>query len=60
VGIDLLNRSLLTSLLPVQAARGVVLAGLNAFPPLRRLVMRAGLEPPAALPSLMRPINFGA
>jgi 2-octaprenyl-6-methoxyphenol hydroxylase len=60
VGIDLLNRSLLTSLLPVQAARGMVLAGLNAFAPLKRLVMRAGLEPPAALPSLMRPINFGA
>jgi 2-octaprenyl-6-methoxyphenol hydroxylase len=55
VGVDLLNRSLLTSLVPVQAARGVVLAGLNAFAPLRRLVMRAGLAPPAALPSLMRP-----
>jgi 2-octaprenyl-6-methoxyphenol hydroxylase len=55
VGVDLLNRSLLTSLVPVQAARGVVLAGLNAFAPLRRLVMRAGLAPPATLPSLMRP-----
>lgn len=55
VGVDLLNRSLLTGLLPVQAARGVLLAGLNAFAPLRRLVMRAGLAPPAALPSLMRP-----
>jgi len=55
VGVDLLNRSLLTSLLPVQAARGVVLAGLNAFAPLRRMVMRAGLAPPAALPRLMRP-----
>ncbi len=55
VGVDLLNRSLLTSLLPVQAARGVFLAGLNAFAPLRRLVMRVGLEPPSALPSLMRP-----
>jgi len=55
VGVDLLNRSLLTSLLPVQAARGLVLAGLNAFAPLRRLVMRAGLAPAAELPSLMRP-----
>ena len=55
VGVDLLNRSLLTGLLPVQAARGVFLAGLNAFAPLRRLVMRVGLEPPSALPSLMRP-----
>jgi len=55
VGVDLLNRSLLTGLLPVQAARGVFMAGLNAFAPLRRLVMRVGLEPPSALPSLMRP-----
>lgn len=55
VGVDLLNRSLLTSLMPIQAARGMVLAGLNAFAPLRRLVMRAGLAPPASLPSLMRP-----
>jgi 2-octaprenyl-6-methoxyphenol hydroxylase len=55
VGVDLLNRSLLTSLIPVQAARGVFLAGLNAFAPLRRLVMRVGLEPPSSLPSLMRP-----
>jgi 2-octaprenyl-6-methoxyphenol hydroxylase len=57
VGVDLLNRSLLTSLLPVQAARGVLLAGLNAFAPLRRLVMRAGLAPPTTLPSLMRPAS---
>ena len=57
VGVDLLNRSLLTSLPPVQAARGLVLAGLNALPPLRRMVMRAGLAPPAALPSLMLPMS---
>ena len=57
VGVDLLNRSLLTGLLPVQAARGAVFAGLNAFAPLRRLVMRVGLEPPSALPSLMRPVE---
>jgi 2-octaprenyl-6-methoxyphenol hydroxylase len=55
VGVDLLNRLLLTSLLPVQAARGLVLHGLNALPPLRRMVMRVGLAPPEALPSLMRP-----
>jgi 2-octaprenyl-6-methoxyphenol hydroxylase len=59
VGVDLLNRSLLTSLLPVQAARGLVLAGLNAFAPLRRLVMRAGLAPASELPSLMRPAPEG-
>lgn len=55
VGIDLLSRSLLSGFLPVQAARGIVSHGLNAFPPLRRLVMRIGMVPPTELPSLMRP-----
>jgi 2-octaprenyl-6-methoxyphenol hydroxylase len=55
-GVDLLSRSLLTSLAPLQAARGLVLHGLKALPPLRRAVMRVGLEPPTALPSLMRPL----
>jgi 2-octaprenyl-6-methoxyphenol hydroxylase len=54
-GIDLLSRSLLSGFLPVQAARGIVSYGLNALPPLRRLVMRIGMEPPTVLPSLMRP-----
>jgi 2-octaprenyl-6-methoxyphenol hydroxylase len=59
VGVDLLTRSLLTSLLPVQAARGLVLHGLNAIGPLRRFAMRAGMTPPNALPSLMRPAASG-
>jgi 2-octaprenyl-6-methoxyphenol hydroxylase len=54
VGVDLLNRSLLTSFVPLQAARGIVLHGLKALAPLRRMVMRVGLEPPSSLPSLMR------
>lgn len=54
VGVDLLNRSLLTDLVPLQAARGIVLHGLNWLPPLRRIVMRIGLEPPSSLPRLMR------
>ncbi len=54
VGVDVLNRSLLTGFVPLQAARGIVLHGLAAFPPLRRMIMRAGLEPPSALPRLMR------
>jgi 2-octaprenyl-6-methoxyphenol hydroxylase len=54
VGVDFLNRSLLTGLVPLQAARGIVLHGLAAFPPLRRIVMRLGLEPPGTLPRLMR------
>lgn len=55
VGVDLLNRSLLSSLVPVQAARGLIMHGLNALPSLRRMVMRVGLAPPVDLPSLMRP-----
>ncbi len=54
VGVDLLNRSLLSNFVPLQAARGIVLHGLNLLPPLRRLVMRVGLEPPNSLPRLMR------
>jgi len=55
VGVDLLSRSLLSSLIPVQAARGLVSHGLKAVPPLRRMVMRLGLTPPTELPTLMRP-----
>jgi 2-octaprenyl-6-methoxyphenol hydroxylase len=54
VGVDLMSRALLTSLPPVQAARGLVLHGLNVLAPLRRAVMRLGLTPPTELPSLMR------
>lgn len=54
VGVDLLNRSLLTSFLPLQAARGLMLHGLKALPPFRRLVMRLGMSTPTELPSLMR------
>jgi 2-octaprenyl-6-methoxyphenol hydroxylase len=54
-GMDLLSRSLLSGFLPLQAARGIVCHGLNALPPLRRLVMRIGMMPPTDLPSLMRP-----
>ncbi len=54
LGVDFLNRSLLTDFVPLQAARGIVLHGVNLFPPLRRMVMRVGLEPPSGLPRLMR------
>jgi 2-octaprenyl-6-methoxyphenol hydroxylase len=54
-GIDLLSRSLLTGFLPLRVARGIISHGLNALPPLRRLVMRIGMTPPTQLPSLMRP-----
>jgi 2-octaprenyl-6-methoxyphenol hydroxylase len=54
IGVDVLSRALLTSLPPVQAARGLVLHGLNTLAPLRRAVMRLGLAPLTELPSLMR------
>ena len=45
LGVDALNRSLLSGLLPVQAAKAVGLAALKALPPLRQAVMREGFEP---------------
>ena len=55
--IDMLNRSLLTGLLPVHLLRGAGIAGLGAFGPLRRLVMREGVSPSSAIPALMRPAD---
>jgi 2-octaprenyl-6-methoxyphenol hydroxylase len=53
--VDLLNRSLLADLLPLNLARGFGVHVLRAFPALKQQVMAAGLQPPGALPSLMRP-----
>lgn len=57
--IDILNRSLLSSLLPVHLARGLGLHALNALAPLRRIVVREGLAPSGATPKLMRPDGGG-
>jgi len=54
VAVDLLNRSLLSSFLPMQLARGFGLHLLNALSPLRRYVMRQGLDAESELPDLMR------
>jgi 2-octaprenyl-6-methoxyphenol hydroxylase len=43
--VDLLNRSLLSDFLPVQVLRAAGLHILSAFPPLRNIVMREGIEP---------------
>lgn len=53
--IDALNRSLLTDFLPVHLARGLGIFGLAAFAPLRRLVVREGLQPSLAAPRAMQP-----
>ncbi len=45
VGADVLNRSLLSSFLPLQAARGLGLYALGAVCPLRRAFMRRGTAP---------------
>jgi 2-octaprenyl-6-methoxyphenol hydroxylase len=51
--VDALNRSLLSDFLPLQGARGFGLYLLDRIAPLRRVVMREGVEP-AAQPRLMR------
>lgn len=43
--VNLLNHSLLSDLLPAQAARAAGLTVLNAFAPLRGFFMREGLQP---------------
>ncbi len=52
--IDLLNRSLLSTALPFDAARGFGLHAMALSPGLRRLAMRQGLEPVGPRPRLMR------
>jgi 2-octaprenyl-6-methoxyphenol hydroxylase len=45
LGLDLLNRSLLSGFLPFQAARGLGLYALGTIGPLRRAFMRRGIAP---------------
>ena len=52
--VDLLNKSLLSPLLPVHLMRGAGLFALKSIPPLRRLVVREGLHPSFTDPALMR------
>jgi 2-octaprenyl-6-methoxyphenol hydroxylase len=54
LAIDLLNRTLLSSFLPVQGARGLGLYMIDRIGPLRRAVMREGVAPAEAQPRLMR------
>lgn len=46
--VDALNRSLLADILPVDFARGLGLLALETIGPLRRFVMRQGLDPSGA------------
>lgn len=45
VGVDILNRALLSDFLPMQTARGIGLYLANKVGPLRRLLMREGITP---------------
>ncbi|WP_052026989.1 UbiH/UbiF family hydroxylase [Rhodovulum sp. PH10] len=54
LAVDLLNRSLLSDYLPIQATRGAGLWMLQKVGPLRRAVMREGVAPMVAAPRLMR------
>ncbi|MGV6871568.1 UbiH/UbiF family hydroxylase [Pseudochelatococcus sp. B33] len=52
--IDLLNRTLLTDILPANLLRGAGLLALGLVAPLRRAVMREGLTPALNTPRQMR------
>ena len=54
LAVDLLNRSLLSDFLPLQAARGVGLFLMRRSAALRRAAMREGVMPLASQPRLMR------
>jgi 2-octaprenyl-6-methoxyphenol hydroxylase len=54
MAVDLLNRSLLSGFLPIQALRGLGLHLLGNVGPLRRAIMREGVMPGASQPRLMR------
>jgi 2-octaprenyl-6-methoxyphenol hydroxylase len=55
LSIDLLNRSLLAALLPVEVARSLALHAVSGLQPLRRLLMEVGMGSSSPLPELMRP-----
>ncbi|HXV30086.1 MAG TPA: UbiH/UbiF family hydroxylase [Sinorhizobium sp.] len=50
--VDLLNRSLLSSFLPIQAMRAAGLQLLSSAGPMRGLLMREGIHPGSALSSI--------
>jgi 2-octaprenyl-6-methoxyphenol hydroxylase len=55
LAVDLLNRTLISGMLPADLARGLGLHALNAIGPLRQAVVRQGLHPAGPIPRLMRP-----
>ncbi len=55
--VDSLNRTLLSGLLPADFLRGAGLLALSAIGPLRRAVMREGVQPRLGAPRLMRGVG---
>lgn len=55
--VDLLNRSLLSDLVPLQALRAAGLGVLSGIGPIRRALLREGIAPAYALPRIMRPAD---
>ncbi|MCL4765907.1 MAG: FAD-dependent monooxygenase [Hyphomicrobiaceae bacterium] len=53
LAVDLMNRTLLSTLLPVSLLRGFGLHVIRAFGPLKRELIRRGLEPAGPRPRLM-------
>jgi 2-octaprenyl-6-methoxyphenol hydroxylase len=56
LGIDVLNRSLLSDLLPVDFMRSAGVLAFSMIGPLRRAIMREGILPHGHLPRLMQPL----
>ena len=56
-GVDVMNRSLLTDFLPVQALRAAGISALNSFAPLRKLAMQQGLGSRLEFPSVSSFVN---
>lgn len=55
LAVDVLNRTLLSTLLPVSLLRGFGMHLIRAFGPLKRALIRQGLEPAGPRPRLMEP-----
>ncbi len=54
LGVDMLNRSLLSRFLPIDLLRGMGLLALRDIGPLRRFAMREGVLPQSGAPQVMR------
>lgn len=54
MGVDVLNRMLITNVIPTHLARGAGIHLLRSAGPLRRFLVREGIQPSSATPRLMR------